>query len=312
MHIVLIGGSGFLGRYLVRELVANGHRCTVLSRHADRCGVIKLEPGVRLVQANVYNPDRLGAILGDADAVISMAGILNETGFGGKGFRKVHVGLTEVLIAACKASGLKRVVHVSALNAGKGKSHYLVSKGLAEELLLAEKGLQTTIFQPSVIFGRGDSFFNRFAALLKMTPVMPLACGNSKMQPVFAGDVAAAIAKAISDPSTHGLKFELGGPHVYTLKELVNFTAATLGLKRRVFTLPDLLSRIQGLVLGLVPGKPFSLDNYRSLQVDNIVSQNGLRNFGIDPVAIESMVPGYLGATLRQSRLNDIRKWARR
>ena len=174
MHIVLIGGSGFLGRYLVRELVANGHRCTVLSRHIDRRGTLKLERGVRLLQADVYDPQSLSAIFADADAVISMAGILNETGFGGAGFRKVHVGLTEALITACKSSGLKRVVQVSALNAGKGKSHYLASKGQAEELLLAEKGLHTTIFQPSVIFGRGDSFFNRFAMLLKREKIIPM------------------------------------------------------------------------------------------------------------------------------------------
>jgi NADH dehydrogenase len=312
MNIVLVGGSGFLGQYLVRELVADGHRCTVLSRHTERRGPFRLEPGVRLKQADVYNPDELARHLENADAVVSMAGILNETGFGGQGFKRVHVDLTAALIKACKISGVERLVHVSALNAGKGKSHYLVSKGQAEELLRAEKGLQTTIFQPSVIFGRGDSFFNRFGTLLKFAPVMPLACGNSRIQPVFAGDVAAAIAASIGNSATYGKSFELGGPEVYTLKELVRFTAAKLGLKRWVFTLPDILSRIQGLVLGLVPGKPFSLDNYRSLQVHNVTSRNGLRNFGIVPVSIESKVPEYLGTSLRQSRLRDIRERARR
>ena len=194
MHIVLVGGSGFLGHYLVNELVADGHRCTVLSRHVDRRGAFKLQPGVRLLQADVYDPDSLASIFEDADAVISMAGILNETWFGGKGFRRVHIELVKTIIAACKSSGLERLLHVSALNAGTGKSHYLVSKGRAEELLLAEKGLNTTIFRPAVIFGRGDRFFNRFATLLRMAWVMPLACGNSRMQPVYAGDVAAVMA----------------------------------------------------------------------------------------------------------------------
>jgi NADH dehydrogenase len=124
--------------------------------------------------------------------------------------------------------------------------------------------------------------------------------------------VAAAVAASLGDPSTHGETFELGGPGIYTLKELVRFTADTLGMKRWIFTLPDFPSRIQAMVLGLVPGKPFSMDNYRSLQTDNITSQNGLRNFGISPAAIECKVPDYLGASVHQDRLGVLRKQARR
>jgi NADH dehydrogenase len=312
MNIVMVGGSGFLGQYLVHELVADGHRCTVLSRYADRRSAFKLEKATRLVQADVYDPGQLARYLDGADAVISMAGILNESGFGGRGFRQVHVSLPELLINACKKAGVRRFLHISALNAGKGKSHYLISKGQAEDMLFAQQDLQVTVFQPSVIFGRGDRFFNRFASLLKLAPVMPLACGNSRMQPVYAGDVAAAVAASLDDPGTFGKTYELGGPEVYTLKELVRFTASTLGLKRWIFNLPDSLSRIQGLLLGLVPGKPFSMDNFRSLQTDNVTTQNGLRNFRIVPVAIESIVPDYLGASLRQERLKSIRKKARR
>jgi NADH dehydrogenase len=147
MKVVIIGGSGFLGRYLVHELVADGHECTVLSRHTDRCLSLKLEPCTQLVQTDVYDPDSLSQQFEGADAVISMAGILNETGFGGKEFRRVHVDLPALIIKACKKSGVKRLLHVSALNAGKGKSHYLVSKGETEELLRNEKSLQvTTVF----------------------------------------------------------------------------------------------------------------------------------------------------------------------
>jgi NADH dehydrogenase len=156
MNIVLVGGSGFLGQYLVHELVANGHKCTVLSRNSSRRRAFKLEPATHLVQADVYDPGVLATYLGGADAVISMAGILNESGYSGKGFKRVHVDLPEMIAETCVRNGIRRLIHISALNAGKGKSHYLVSKGQSEALLLAHEGLDTTIFQPSVIFGRGD------------------------------------------------------------------------------------------------------------------------------------------------------------
>ena len=312
MNVLLVGGSGFLGQYLVHSLVADGHRCTVLSRYSGRHRAVWLERDARLVHADVYDPSVLSSAFKGADAVISMAGILNEKGFVGKGFNRVHVELVEKIIAACKASGIQRLVHISALNAGKGKSHYLLSKGRAEDLLRAQTSLNVTIFQPSVIFGRGDSFFNRFAGLLRLTAVLPLACAGSRMQPVFAGDVAAAVTASMGDPTTHGRTFELAGPATYTLIELVRFTATSLGLKRLIVAQPDLLSRIQAVLLGLVPGKPFSLDNYRSLQVDNVTTRNGLRYFGIDPASIESIVPDYLGASLRQRKLSSARKRAGR
>lgn len=312
MDIVLVGGGGFLGRYLVHELVADGHRCTVLSRHADRRAELRLEPATRLEQADVHDPAALSECLRNADAVISMAGILNEGVFSRGAFEKVHFDLPRSIVNACRAHGITRLLHVSALNAGKGDSRYLQTKGRAEEMLRAEEGLEVTIFQPSVIFGPGDSFFNRFATLLQVAPVMPLACGGSKMQPVYAGDVAAAVAESLEDPATFGRTYELGGPGVYTLKELVQFTAKVLGIKRTVVSLPDFLSRLQGLVMGLVPGQPFSLDNYRSLKTDNVTGHNGLPSFGIVPASIEAVVPGYLGISVRQRRLGDIRRHAGR
>lgn len=311
MKIILIGGSGFLGKYLVRELGADGHSCMVLSRHAVRRGSFKLEPGSELVQADVFDSEVLSSAIEGADAVISMAGILNESGSGGKGFRRVHLELPGLIANACKQAGVRRLLHVSALNAGKGKSHYLASKGEAEEMLRNEKDLQLTIFQPSVIFGRGDSFFNRFADLLRLSPVFPLACGGSLMQPVYAGDVAAVMASSLGDPSTHGRTYELGGPQVYTLQQLVKFTAESLGLKRWVVNLPQAASRLQAMVLGLVPGKPFSMDNFHSLQEDNVTVQNALPYFGIVPASIETTVPDYLSVSIRQQRLREIRKRAR-
>jgi NADH dehydrogenase len=308
MRIVLLGATGFVGHHLLPVLSAAGHQCIVLSRYRIGCREIDLVPGVELRQADVHNVDVLKSQLASADAVINMVGILNESGRGGSGFRKVHVGLVEKLIEACRHAGVSRLVHVSALNAGKGDSHYLQSKGQAENLIRNAQDLESTIIQPSVIFGDGDSFFNRFATLLKFAPVLPLACPDARMQPVWAGDVAAAMTAALNDPGSVGATLVMVGPEDYSLKELVERTAAFAGLKRRVVGLPDMLSRLQGRLMDFIPGKPFSSDNYRSLQIDNTSVENSLWRFGIRPRAIESVVRGYLGGSFHQKHLDRCRE----
>lgn len=312
MNIVLVGGSGFLGRYCVREFSADGHHCTVLTRHASDRRSMRLAKNAQLLEVDVHDADALAQAFEGADAAVSMAGILNEGAFGGADFERVHVELPRKIAAACRANDIRRLLHVSALNAGKGESKYLRTKGEAEVFLRGQDDLDVTIFEPSVIFGPGDSFFNRFATLLRLAPMLPLACAGSRMQPVYAGDVAAALAAALDDPSTYGRTYELGGPEVYTLAELVRYTAEVLGIRRLVIPQPDLLSRLQGLAMGWLPGTPFSLDNFRSLQVDNVTEHNGLEYFGIVPASIESVVPDYLGTSLRQRRLRRIREQARR
>jgi NADH dehydrogenase len=311
MNIVLIGGSGFLGQYLVRELVADGHQCTVLTRCTANRREFSLEKGIRLQQSDVYSVDVLTRRFRSADAVVSMAGILNEPGFGGKGFQRAHVELVQGIAEACASAGITRVLHVSALNAGQGKSHYLRSKGQAEEILRSAD-LDLTVFQPSVIFGPGDSFFNRFADLLALSPVLPLACPNARMQPVFAGDVAAAMASALANPATHGRTYQLGGPRDYRLIELVRWMAHVLGLRRWVLPLPGFASRMQAALLDFVPGKPFSTDNFHSLQLDNVTTDNALPHFGIVPGSVESLVPDYLGVSRHQRRLGRMRQRAGR
>jgi len=264
---------------------------------------MRLASRVNLLAADVHDGAALARAFAGHDAVVSMAGILNESPFGGADFERVHLKLPQTIAGACKANGIRRLLHVSALNAGKGTSKYLKTKGEAETFLLGQADLDVTIFQPSVIFGPGDSFFNRFAGLLRIAPVLPLACADSRMQPVYAGDVAAAMAAALNDVASHGRRFELGGPQVYTLAELVRFTAQTLGIRRCVVPQPDVFSRAQGAVMGLLPGAPFSLDNFRSLQSDNVTEHNGLEYFGIKPASIEALVPTYLGISLRQRRL---------
>lgn len=309
MRIVLIGASGFLGRHLLQALTEDQHQCAVLTRAAVRRGYVDMLPGVTLVQADIYDTRVLAEQFAGADAVVSMAGILNE---GRNGFQKVHVELVEGIVTACREAGVKRLLHVSALNAGKGRSRYLESKGKAEEILKSADDLNISIFQPSVIFGRGDSFFNLFAGMLKMTPVLPLACPRARLQPVFAGDVAAVMAASLDDPMTWGKSYELAGPQSFTLKELVQWTADTLGSRRLVVGLPGPVSAGMAMMMNLVPGKPFSWDNYLSLQTDNTSENTGFEYFHIEPRSIELVVPDYLCGSQKQRRLQTMRRQPRR
>ena len=308
MRIVLIGASGFFGGHLLRALTADKHECVVLTRAKVRRGTVGLQPGVTLEQADVYDPEALVEQFSGADAVVSMAGILNESGGGGKGFHRAHVDLVEGIIKACRQAGVTRLLHVSALNAGKGSSHYLKSKGEAEALLRSAEDINITIFQPSVIFGHGDAFFNKFAAMLSLAPALPLACPKSRLQPVFAGDVAAAMAASLDDPMTWGKTYEMAGPKIYTLQELVQWTAKTRGLRRWVIGLPGPLSAMMAAVMNLVPGKPLSWDNYQSLKTDNISDKNDFSYFHIEPRSIDMVVPDYLNGSLRQRRLQTLRR----
>ena len=310
MQIVLLGATGFLGHHLLPALSAAGHDCIVLSRYKPGCRELTVIPRVQVRQADIHDDVQLEKHFAGADAVINMVGILNESGRKGKGFQKAHVDLTARVIDTCLRQGVRRLMQVSALNAGKGSSYYLKSKGEAENLIRSAEGLNSTIVQPSVIFGEGDSFFNRFAGLLKAAPVMPLACPGSKLQPVWVEDVVAAMTLALNDPETFGRTLIMVGPEEYTLRELVEFTACVIGRKRKIIGLPDTLSRFQGRVMDFVPGKPFSSDNYRSLQTDNTSVENSLWRFGISPRSIENTVPLYLVGKGHQQRLDRCRKMA--
>ena len=308
MRIVLLGATGFVGHHLLPELSAAGHQCLVLCRYKPGCRELALIPEVELRQVDVHDSGVLKKQLEGADVVINMVGILNESGRNGSGFRKAHVDLVETLIQACRENGVRRMLQLSALNAGKGDSHYLISKGDAEELIRQANDLDSTIFQPSVIFGEGDSFFNRFAGLLRLVPVLPLACPQARMQPVWVRDVVRAMVASLDNPETAGRTLILVGPQEYSLRELVEWTARTIGLKRRIVGLPNSLSRLQGWLMDFVPGKPFSSDNYRSLQTDNTSAENALWGFGIRPSALESVVPTYLCGSVHQDQLNCFRE----
>lgn len=308
MRIVLLGATGFVGHHLLPRLSAAGHDCLALTRHRMSCRDLSVIPRVEIRETDVYDPARLAACFDGADAVVNMVGILNEPGRRGRGFQKAHDGLVERVVEACRSAGVGRLVYLSALNAGRGRSHYLASKGRAEERIRAASDIAGTILQPSVIFGQGDSFFLRFAALLKSAPVLPLACPNARLQPVWVGDVAAVTVAVLEDASTAGETLVLVGPRDYSLRELVEYTARVSGRNCRIIGLPDALSRLQGRLMDFVPGKPFSSDNYLSLLTDNTSEENCLPRFGIRPRSIEAVVPDYLGTSPRQHRLARYRR----
>ena len=311
--ICILGGSGFVGQTLANRLTREGFRIKVLTRRREKHKVnLILLPTLDLVQTDIHNQDQLVENFTDCDAVINLVGILNERGRKGHGFEKVHVELTQKIINACVHTGVRRIIHVSALNADadNAPSYYLKTKGQAEDMLLAAsgQGIKITIFRPSVIFGHNDSFFNRFARLLKLTPVFfPLACPHAKFSPVFVEDVAEVLARSIKDPDSYGKKYDLCGPHVYSLQSLVEYTIKQLGINRKVLALNDILSRLQATVFDFVPGKPFSTDNYLSTRIDSICKNNGFEFFKIIPTALEAVVPQYLSNKFQRARYDLFR-----
>jgi len=294
LRIVILGATGFVGRALVSRLQQDGHAVTVLSRNLNAHLLRMLPPGVKLINANIYDPETLQHAIKDADAVINLVGILNEKGDNGRGFQRAHVELTKTLIQACKNAGVNRLLQMSSLNAGRGESYYLKSRGEAEQAV-KQSGLAWTIFEPSVIFGIGDGLFTRFGQLLKLAPVMPLARANAKFAPVYIGDVVQAFRQALTDRETIGEVYELYGSEIFTLKEIVHMSARQLGLKTVIIPLPDILGRLQAMIFDFVPGKPFSSDNFRSLLTDSVGGVDGLYRLNIRPTRVQEILPDILG-----------------
>lgn len=297
----MLGGTGFVGRALAARLSAAGHRISILTRSSAARRDLLVLPGVVLLDSNVHNPVLLRRHFKGADVVINLVGILNERGHAGAGFRRVHAELPAKVAGACREEGVRRLLHMSALNAAPdAPSVYLRTKAAGEEAAhAAGPEVRVTSFRPSVIFGPRDSFTNRFAKLLQYAPgVFPLACPDARFQPIFVEDVARAFAEAMDEYRTHGQRYDLCGPTVYRLRELIAYIAELRQRRVRVLGLNDRLSRWQAALLEYVPGKPFSLDNYRSLGVDAVCAgDNALRTvFGIDPTPLERVAPGYLRA----------------
>jgi NADH dehydrogenase len=310
--ICILGGAGFVGRHLAARLNELQQPVRILTRRREKHRPLLVLPLTEVIETDVYSPTALKEQFSGCHAVINLVGILNESGHSGAGFRKAHVELSRKTLDACKQAGVKRLLHMSALNAdaGHGPSIYLRTKGEAEDYLHTfHGGVNVTCFRPSVIFGPGDSFFNRFGTLLKLMPfVFPLACAGARFAPVYVGDIVEYFIQSIDNPDTYRRRINLCGPEVFTLKELVEYTAKTLKLRRRVIGLPDFIAVIQAFLMDyFIPGKPFSLDNYHSLKVDSICS-NGVKL----PTGIESIVPAYLGQKNQCHRYDKFRQDAHR
>lgn len=295
---VILGGSGFVGTALANSLAAAGDQVTVLCRNPQARRSVGAIANVRVRALDVYDEKALATALQGADVLVNLVGILNEKGRDGRGFERAHVTLLEGALRACRAAGVPRLVQMSALGAGQGMSHYLRSKGRAEQLVKSSK-MRWAIVRPSVIFGPEDSFLNRFADLLRLTPVLPLACPDSRMQPVYVGNVAAAIVRLSRPNAPSGQTLALVGPNRYSLRELVQYVARLTGRRRLIIGLPDGLARLQASIMDFVPGKPFSTDNYKSLKLDSVSDENGLVSLGIEPTSLEAIAPRYLTARHR-------------
>ena len=306
LSICILGGTGFLGTRLTARLLKDNHRVTVLSRDRELHKHLLVLPGLMLENCDVYDEAQLSERLRGKDVVVNLIGILNERWFGGAGFRLAHTELTRTLLLAARSANVGRLLQVSALGAAvDAPSHYLRSKGEAEKLIREQSALDWTIFQPSVMFGPGDTFLNRFARLLGAAPgVLPLARPNARFQPVFVDDVVDAILRCLRGGASSRQTYQLGGPQIFTLREVVRLVAKVTGRRRWIAGLPNALGRLEAAVFDFVPGRPFSSDNYKSLKVDSVCTEDGFERLKLKPHSMAASARQYVGALEDNARLS--------
>jgi NADH dehydrogenase len=303
-RILVLGGSGFVGRHVVARLVAEGWNVIVPTRSRERARHLILLPTVDVLQADIHDPVTLEGLAVGVDAMVNLVGIINEDRRGD--FDRAHVELARKTVAACRAAGVPRLLHMSALNAdSQGPSRYLASKGQAEAIVAASDR-EWTIFRPSVIFGPEDSFLNLFARLERLPMVIALACAEARFQPVWVGDVAAAFVRALDDDRALRQRYALCGPRIYTLRELVAYVGEVTGYRRAIVPLGATLSRLQARILEVLPGKLMTRDNLASMTRDSVCGCEYPAVFGGVPRALEAIAPSYL-APVKRSRYSRLR-----
>ena len=287
-NILVLGGSGFVGRHLVSALSARGVRVTVPSRRRERAKHLLLLPTVDVVECDVNQRDALSALVAGRDAVVNLVGVLHG------GVERAHVELPQAVLAACRERGVRRVLHMSALGASlEAPSEYLRTKGAGEREVLTAQDLDVSVFRPSVIFGPEDNFLNMFVRLAKLSPVLPLPSPRARFQPVYVRDVARVMIDALPESKSFGQAFDLCGPKVYTMRVLVETVCRLTGRRRLVLGLPDSLSILQALLLELAPGEPLmTRDNLRSMKVPSVCDCS--LPFGIVPQELEALAPAWL------------------
>jgi uncharacterized protein YbjT (DUF2867 family) len=299
--VTVFGGSGFLGRHVVQALAKRGYRIRVAVRRPGLAGY--LQPMGRVgqihaVQANLRYPDSVAAALRDADVAVNLVGLMLQRGR--QRFDALMAEGAETVAKAASAIGAP-LVHVSSLSADPNStSHYARAKAEGEERVRAAQSA-AIIVRPSVIFGPEDDFFNRFGAMSRLSPALPLVGGgHTRMQPVFAGDVAAGVAKAVDGDLKPGTTYEFGGPDVHTFRELMEFVLATVGRRRLLLPIPFGVMKVQAAVMQFLPTAPITPDQVELLRYDNVVSDEAKRDgrtlegLGLIPESIEAVVPSYL------------------
>ena len=297
-RVVVFGGSGFLGRYVVKRLAAAGSPVRVACRDTEKAKFLKPMGAVgqiSLMATNIRFPDSVARAVDGMDAVVNLVGILSE--FGAQKFHAVQAEGAGSIAQASAAAGVNTMVHVSAIGAdAESESLYAQSKAEGEAAVRAVMP-NATIIRPSVVFGPEDEFFNRFADLARFLPALPLIDGgHTKMQPVYVGDVADAICTALRDPACAGQTYEVGGPQVMTMKEIMKYTLEESGKKRLLVPLPSAIAAIQARFFELLPNPPLTRDQLKQLQTDNVVSGDakGLADLGVTPTPVSAVAPRYL------------------
>ncbi|WP_439518277.1 complex I NDUFA9 subunit family protein [Hydrogenophaga sp.] len=315
-NVLVLGGTGFVGRHVCEKLHRQGWRMTVPTRRAANAAHVQPLPRVTVIEANVHDPAQLLALMEGHDAVVNLVAILHGSE---AAFEKVHVELPLALAEACTSAGVRRLVHISALGVSlDAPSRYQRSKARGEEVLRGAS-LDLTILRPSVVFGAGDRFLNLFARMQSVLPLVPLAGAGARFQPVWVEDVASAVVASLRDVdlpmSSVGQTFECAGPEVFTLADLVRLAGRHGSRQRPVLPLPGVLARLQARVMEMLPGEPLmSRDNLDAMSTDNVATNQwpGLASLGVEAASVSTIAPTYLGDQGGRSRLLAYRHSARR
>jgi uncharacterized protein YbjT (DUF2867 family) len=319
-RILIVGGSGFIGRHLVAKLAAQGRRVIVPTRRLDRAKALISLPHVEVIEADIHGPGVAAQLLRGMDAVVNLVGILHGPEGGpdwGRAFDRAHVQLPRLLAEAALDSGVSRMLHMSALGVTESPgrplpSRYLRSKAAGEAALRSLPGLKCTILRPSVVFGADDAFLNLFARLQRSLPVVALAGAQARLAPIWVEDVAQAAVNLLDAPQAIGRAFELAGPETFTLQELVELAGTWSGHSRPVIALPEALARPLAGLMELMPGEPLmSRDNLDSLKIDNIPHGPLDPLCGIAPLSLREAGPAMYGGSL-MTRLSLWRERAHR
>jgi NADH dehydrogenase len=309
--VLVLGGTGFVGRHVCEQLTRQGIRVTVPTRRAIHAQHIQMLPQVDVLEADINQEGVLEQLLPGHDAVVNLVAVLHGNR---KRFDRVHVQLPQRLAQAMKASGVQRLVHISALGASAAASSLYQQTKAAGEAALAAHNLALTVLRPSVIFGAEDKFLNMFARMQAVLPLVPLACASAKFQPVWVGDVAKAVLRSLHDPQTVGKTFEIAGPQVFTLESLVKLAGRLSGNPRTVIGLPLPLGYLQAIVMQSIPGEPLlSTDNIAAMETDNVASGTegaDLQALGITAAAVEPVAALYLDGAGKADPLLKVRLFA--